>query len=363
MLHLFNKVYLEFDTNIEINFDRVVMSERYGIPMLQQLDKIAYGELIAFGKSYDEVVGNDFAGFIATLKDFGNTSGKKVIVYCDNESYKKVVANWFKTTLPNLDLDTFKNIVNFTMYNQRIVSNTQLSSVHSTDLNSLWGEIGEVDEAWEAAVKVDKKLIDNLELKHSYEFLAASYLADGSKKEELRGTIHMFLRRWFKEMFTDNRQMVLFNITNHKFLSAMDIDPELIDITRLDPLSGVPGLEAYADDEIWERDQVQYGICNLEGLDKEKLDLLKNTILTIFDKFENMLIDRSIFEILSWIEYAAADNLSDEQMEEVLSYFVNNPFDTVGIPRFDFQNVNFPLFQYFLAQKFNGEDLSKYRLL
>ena len=56
MLHLFNKTYLEFDDKIEINFDRVVISDQYGIPMHQELDKVSYGELIQFGKSFDEVV-------------------------------------------------------------------------------------------------------------------------------------------------------------------------------------------------------------------------------------------------------------------------------------------------------------------
>ena len=79
MLHLFNKVYLEFDDKIEINFDRVVISERYGIPMLDQLNKVSYGELVTFGKSYEEVIGEDFAGFVATLKDFGKTTNKKIL--------------------------------------------------------------------------------------------------------------------------------------------------------------------------------------------------------------------------------------------------------------------------------------------
>ncbi len=363
MLHLFNKVYLEFDNNIEINFDRVVISERYGIPMLQQLDKIAYGELIAHGRSYDEVVGSDFAGFIATLKDFGKTTDKKIIVYCDHEAYKKVISNWFKVILPSLDLETFKNIVNYTVYNQRIVSNSQLSSVYSVDLNSLWDGIGEVEEAWNSAVETDPELIKNLDLNYSYELLVASYLADGSKKEELRKTLHMFLRRWFKEMFTDNRQMVLFNIVNHRFLSTFDIDPGLIDITSIDPLAAVEQFESYADDEIWERDANAYGICKLEGLSEEKAIKLMDTLIEVFDKFEGMQIDRSVFGLKKYVTSACSDTLSDEDMDGILEYVVENPFDTCIVPRFDFQNVNFPLMQFFLSEKFNERDLSKYRLL
>ncbi len=364
MLHLFNKVYLEFDDKIEINFDRVVISERYGIPMLDQLNKVSYGELVTFGKSYEEVIGEDFAGFVATLKDFGKTTNKKIIIYCDKESYKRVIAQWFKVVLPELDFDGFKTIVNHTVYNQRIVSNSQLSSVYSVNLNSIWEGLEDIHEAWDSSVNVDPTLFENLELNYSYEFLLATYLSgDDSRKEELRKTVHMFLRRWFKELLSDNRQMVLLNLTNHKFLSTFNIDPNTVDITQLDPLSNIEGFELYADDEIWERDENQYGVCKLEGLSKKKASDLAKLLVKVYDEFEGMQIDRSVFGMLQFITSVVGETLSDEDLDSIIEYVVNTPCDTCLVPRFDFQNVNFPLLQFFLSEKFNERDLSKYRLL
>lgn len=367
MLHLFNKVYIEFDDKIDINYDRIVISEQYGNAMLQSIDQIAYGVLMSYGRTYDEVVKESFVGFISSLKDHGNRTGKKIVIYCDNAAYKRLAAQWFAVTLPNLQIDGLKTIIDHTVYNQRITANTQLSSVYSMNLNSLWDGVGSIDESWEYATELtdnERDAFKNLGINLSYEFLLASYLSgDMSHYDEFKKTLHMFLRRWFKEMFTDNRQMVLLNLTNHKFLSTFGIDRELVDINSIDPLAFIEQLQAYADDEIWERDQNRYGICKIEGLPKEKLDLLKSTILKIYNEFEGMAIDRSVFGALNWIHYAAADEMTDEQIEEVVTYFVNNPFDTIGVPRFDFQNVNFPLMQHFLSQKFNGEDLSQYRLL
>jgi hypothetical protein len=138
MLHLFNKVYLEFDDRIEINLDRVVISEEHGYPMHQLLDKVSYGELLAHGKTYQEVIGVDLNGFISSIKSHGDTTGKKVVIYCDKHAYKSFIAQWFKVILPNLDFDGFKTIIDYTMYNQRVTSNTQLSSVHSLFLNTVW---------------------------------------------------------------------------------------------------------------------------------------------------------------------------------------------------------------------------------
>jgi len=362
MLHLFNKVYLEFDDKIEINFDRVVISEKYGIQMLQLLDQVAYGTLITFGKSYDEVTNNDFYKFIETVRDFGIASNKKIVIYCDKDSYKKFISQWFKSTLPSLNFAGFKTIVDHTVYNQRIVSNTQLSSVYSIKLNSVWEGLNDIENAWNTASSVNLKPLQNMN--YSYEFLISTYLSgDNSRKEELKKTLHMFLRRWFKEMFTDNRQMVLLNITNHKFLSSFDIDPQLVDITKLDPLAGIDQLESYADDEIWERNENAYGECKLEGLSDEKATKLMNTLLNIFEKFEGMQINQTVFGIKNYVTTACAETISDEKLNDLLNYVINNPFDTSLVPRFDFENVNFTLLQHFLSEKYNNKDLSKYRLL
>ena len=364
MLHLFNKVYLEFDDKIEINFDRVVISNQYGTEMLDALNKVSYGQLIFFGKTYEQVVGENFIQIISALKTFGDTSHKKIIVYCDKESYKKFIAQWFRLVLPNLDFQSFKTLIDYTIYKERIVSNTQLSSVFSVNLKSLWEGLDGIKDVWDKTKNFDRAEVKKLSLNYSYEFLLSTYLSgDTSHKEELKKTLHMFLRRWFKEMLTDNRQMVLLNITNHKFLSAFNIDPGLVDITQLNPLAAISQLESYADDEIWERDQNAYGECKLEGLSNEKSTKLIDTLLNIFEKFEGMQINTSVFDTTKYITVACSDSMTDLELNELLNYVVANPFDTSLVPRFDFQNVNFPLIQHFIAEKHNTRDLSKYRLI
>lgn len=364
MLHLFNKVYLEFDDRIENHLDRVVISQQYGDQMYELLEKAVLGKLILYGKTFEDVVGDDFLGFIKSIRDYGDESGKKIIIFCDRTSYKKFMAHWFRSTLPNLDYDGFKTIVDLTIYNQRIISNTQLSSMFSVNLNSLWENLEDIESAWEDAKSVNKTSLKSLNLNHTYEFLLSTYLSgDNSHKESLKKTLHMFLRRWFIEMFVDNRQMVLLNLTNHRFLSTFNIDPKTIDITRLDPLDVIDQLESYSDDEIWERSENAYGKCNLEGLSEEKTIKLLNTLLTVFEKFEDMLIDRNVFGIKKYVTITCRESITDEEMDDLLAYIIENPFDTSLVPRVDFQNVNFPLIQYFISEKYNKKDLSKYRLL
>lgn len=373
MLHLFNKVYLEFDEKIDINYDRVVISEQYGKMMSIELDKLAYGELIAYGASYDEVLaGSDLVQLVKRLKLHGDNTGKKIFVYCDKEAYKTFMAQWFKVILPNLDLETFNTLVNMLVYNERAVSNTQLSSNYSLKLQTIWDGLGDVTKYWNREPGLTNsrlELLKSLNLGMSYEFLIADHLSGSSKyTEQLKSTMHMFMRRWFKEILTDNRQMVLLNLTNHRFLTALGIDPELVDLTRLDPLAGIECLEYYADDSIWEMqseiDKGIFGVCKIEGISDETARGLKETLFNVYDTFEGMNIDRSPFESFEdWLKIAAKDSITTQELDSILEYVTNKPFDTCLVPRFDFQNVNFVLLQYFLSQKFKEKDLSKFRLV
>ena len=371
MLHLFDKVYLEFDEKIDINYDRVVISEQYGKPMANDLNKIAYGELLAYGTTYNEsLAGSDIVQLIKRLKNQVDKTGKKVIIYCDKEGYKTFISQWYKLILPKLDLESFTTLMKFTLFNERSVSNTQLSSNYAIKLQGIWEDLGDLNAYWNTPLILSEtrmKLFKSLDLSLSYEFLVASYLAGSNEyKDELKNTMHMFMRRWFKEAFTDNRQMVIMNAGNHAFQKAFDFYPHEIDVTSLNPLEGIEALQSYADPELWVLSDDYYtgifGTCKIEGISQEKLNSLKETMKNVYEKYEGMQINNSIFDVLNWVDIAARDEITDSELDEILDYIVESPFDTNLVPRFDFQNVNFPLFVWFLRQKYEGKDLSKFIL-
>jgi hypothetical protein len=180
--------------------------------------------------------------------------------------------------------------------------------------------------------------------------------------------MHLFLRRWFVEVFTDNRQMVLLNLSNHKFREAMGIDAKDIDITSTDPLANIPQLSAYADDIIWERNEEFtngiFGECALAGISEEQSNALIDTLIGIYTKFEGMDTDRSMFQVVKeWLPIATRDTVTDAELEIILEYIINNPFDTNLIPKFSFETVNFPLFLYFLDLKFRGGAFNRFKLI
>ena len=127
------------------------------------------------------------------------------------------------------------------------------------------------------------------------------------------------------------------------------------------PLSLIPALKYYADNEIWQTPTTTssgvYGICNLSNLSQEKIDGLRNTTLKIFNSFEGMQINSTVFEGFRFLEVACRDQMTQDELEEIIESISESPFDTCFIPRFDYENINFPLLLHVL-RKYHKQDTS-----
>jgi len=365
MLHLFNKVYLELDDKIELNLDRVVIG-RQGHAMAKNLTGLIQGELLLYSLTFP----TDFVDLIETIKTHTDTSGKKLIVYADLTNYKQFIVKWFKTILPNLDETTFNKIVELTVFKERVINNTQLQSVSSLDMTQLWEGLGEFDFDGVTVTDDDRAYIKVLNLNLSYEYLLADHFSGSTNyTSKLNTTFHLFLKRWFKEIFTDNREMVLMNLNNKSFQDGLGYTQSDVDFSSTNPLSGITGLESYADDEIWDKttdlSSGVYGICKLEGLSDTKIAGLRTLIKKVFADVEGMEINRTMFSILDYLELAAKETITDDEMNTVLDFVVANPFDTALVPKFDFQNVNYVIVNHILNLKRDNDTttLTKFRLL
>jgi hypothetical protein len=149
----------------------------------------------------------------------------------------------------------------------------------------------------------------------------------------------------------------------------MGFTEDQVDITKPNLLVDIPPLYYYGDESIWKMttdvSSGVYGIADIGGLPQEKIDGLRNTILNVYAKFEGMPTNYTVFDSFNWLEYACADSMTKEQMDIVLDFVVNDPFDTCLVPRFDFRNINFPLILHFIRMKKENKlaELSKFRLI
>ena len=367
MIHLFNKVYLSLDDYIQTDLDRVVIGKS-GNQMYQELQTVLKGTLL----KYSLIFPTNFSDLIADIKTHVNTSGKKLVVYADKENFNKFLVTWIKTILPNVDLNTFNKILQLTVYKERIVSNTQLQPNHVTTADQLWAGLGNLDSVFNSISITDSERtkVKDLNLDYSYELLLSDYFSGSSNyAAKLNTTLHRFLRRWMKEAFTDNREMVLLNLLNKNFQTSLNFTENNIDLSSSNPIANITSLQYYADNTIWEQKDSYgsgvYGICKIENLSQEKITGLRNLIKKIYADVEGMEINRTMFSAFDYLELAAKDTITNAEMNTVLDFVVANPFDTCLVPKFDFQNVNYVLIQHIfnLKRNNNTEALSKYQLL
>ena len=102
MLHLFNKVYLQFDDSIDCHTNRYVISEEKGNPMLSELGSAYRGTLINYAKNRNEMQGkfDDLTGFFEDVCTKQKSLNSKVVIYCDTQAFLEL------SVIDSLNVDT-----------------------------------------------------------------------------------------------------------------------------------------------------------------------------------------------------------------------------------------------------------------
>ena len=145
MLHLFNKVYMTFDDNIDCHNNRYVISAEKGNEMLQELQTTYRGTLLNYSHSINAMKTkfNGMTGFFNDVRLKSNQLGK-IMIYCDSQAFLELVTIWLKTMLPFADEDAIQKYIDIYLHHERIIANTQLQPTHTLDLTTLNSGLGDV---------------------------------------------------------------------------------------------------------------------------------------------------------------------------------------------------------------------------
>ena len=350
MIHLFDGVYVEQEQYIDVNFDRVLISKKNANSYVN----ISAGELLLAVPDFDSLLDlMSFSNFIEMLYVRYNLTGKKIVIYCDEE-LTVLFAHWCKHIFPQLDLSSFNRIVDFTNHNQSLANfGTPLKT---ETLAEVWNAVT-VDNSCQTRLR-------EMQLGYSYEFLMAEYVQGIETNLALfKKKFHYFLRKWFEEALTDNRLMILYNLYNHNFQKILKFTDKDVDVTSKNLLSRIPSMKYYSDETIWFRHGIDK--VDISGLDQETVDGLRDTLLSVYRDCEHMQTNQTCFVLYQWLEVAVKDSITDAELEEIFECLMTNTFDTSGVPRHDFKTVNFPFLMFILKSKKDGnlELLTPYRLL
>lgn len=345
MFHLFNKVYVVSDSLIDINFDRVVLSEKYGIKMSEELDKVSYGKLLMYANKFSNL-GKSFDDFIIELNDHSSKTNKRVIIYVDDKSFMELISNWLVKLFKNMDANTAWFVVD--SYIEKTKKNQSWKENHSSlQIEELYRDVKETDfKKIFSGLVVDKvdPIYYTIKDQIGLEFLVASYKYDGSNLPQLITSLEKILTRTIQEMLLEIKYTVYKN--RHKPNFNISFDEEFFGNSTLykSEMLGKVGQTSNID------------IINSSAEDVEKFKDIAKQIYKNWDKFSD---NSPIIKKLEFLDLLR-DGLTKEEVDKVLQMEKEDGSNNRIYPSSDEELINIYLLDRVLNQ--NSEELKAYQL-
>ena len=343
MFHLFSKVYLASDSTINLNFDRVVVSERYGIGMYEALDKVSYGELFAYGKTIDSVLNDEtFGEFIESLNKKVNQSDKKLIIYVDDNNFSKFISLWFKSIFVNPTAESSWKIIDDYIKKEKILKNWRYSSTSTnSDIFS-----GITKSKFESDFsETETHTINNITELLSFEFLVASYLANGENITPLKQSLSNILMRSVQEFVIEMKHTFIKNYNKPNF-PIMPVDVSYFKESTLYTTESLGRVSSSSN-------------LNILGASEEDILLFKEVARKILIEWDEYKETADMLKRIDYIDYVRQE-LSDEQVDELIGIEKDSLCNNRIYSSADEEKINLYFLDFILNS--NTEDLSSYIL-
>jgi len=371
MLHLFNKTYLEIDSFIDQNVDRIVISNLTGIPLSSHTERFFIGNLFAYGTSFEETVGEgkafeNFIQMLNTCNDHNVATNKKVIIYCDKETLMKITSLWFKLIFKNPQSATCYNIIKSWFNKESYMTNA--GYLRATDEgNYIAFDINEPEftQTFNTTTLSDEGqtvFFDKVKEMLSLEYYIASYYHDGSKKDSLKNIVKLMIKRHIRDMTKDVWRIIVKHIGSSKFQQVMNVSLnytvsnyiQALDDIRFNSLRLIGANQSSYDD--WSS---IHTLPNFSNLSDPQIEEIKEQILKVyaialhgltytdFDSFSSMMKNRNNL----FFKIAKSNNITDEELTQVVgSSFLVNDLEKFW-SSIDLKNINVYLLAHFVELK------------
>lgn len=253
MIHLFKNVYVTTDRYIDMNINRIVISAEFGFPMAEALP--ALGKLCAVGHNVNEVVGE--GGAYATWADLFSDANKmvgatnqKFIIYADDEALSYVLFVWFKSLLPNADKQAVMNLVHTTLFRVNVF-NKGMTLAKTSNQPDYKTDIVVVD-SYDSAPVFDIHSIPGVQQETGIEYLLASYLYNGSMKNELKASMMPLIKKDLETYLYEIKEIFFVHFMTPRFASKLGLAKTYTMANIADILTDVTKFPTlFLNDRIW----------------------------------------------------------------------------------------------------------------
>lgn len=333
MFHLFDKIYIEFDTKISAEITRIVISERFAAP-LEFVPSGTYLAQIHYAKHVNDLIGEgkEFlteVDFFKGLKTLGDATNGPLVVYCDKSSFMHLFISWHKMLLENISLDVTWKIFRFLIEKKAYLFNLidkpnsltfkefSIGQWDQSEFDSKYNSIViEKDRQWNSSI------IENLGI----ETLLVSYVSSPTEavKESLKEKILLLTSRTLLSEIYEVKFQIIKNYQNKVLHDLINV----VSIEDIDELFSNPMLDIFADQDIWAEASPLYptsqgSALNIANLNDEKALKLTNAFKFIRSNFDGIPESNPQVEIINRLPALIRGNFTDQELSDLLA---NNAF-------------------------------------
>jgi len=343
MFHLFKKVYVELDDAIDTSVNRIVISEINGVPMMDSLSSITPGVLISFAKSLDEIIGAEkqyqsLLNFLEYVDEQYVESNRKIVIYCDRNTYLNLTTSWLKIILPNITIGSAYGIITSYMFTTRMFGTSELvpfsrayrmtQTDYTITLEDFVTLFSNIDIERDNYASFVSELHNSL----SIEFLLASHWYNGSYKEELKSVAKGKISIGMQQFLYEAKSFIVENILNTPVISQFGLQ-KIYDLSNLSEIFTDTGLDIWFDESIWNVQTIgmshTYSDINYQNITTEQYNKFANHLRIYISASENLPYRpaniRPGINLNDWcdakircLQMCILDELTDSDLESLL---------------------------------------------
>lgn len=256
MMHLWGRVYLDFDFRVYFSQNRLVISEQYGNPFDRSSSETGFQTLHAYGHNLQDLVGQDkkYATLTAALVDIERIHqdvNKSVVIYCDKTAYVQFAARWLKAILPNSTVDSVFEILKLHIAKEKAISGFIKTGVNNID--AIWNVDAEARAVIEATFTAPiasefDEFFDDIKSTLSIEYLLPTFLAGDTRYDRpfLDALYNLLSRKAVNEVY-DWRNFIHTNIQTALVKEMFEVPDGVYDLEM------VPTLVPLTNPRFWNR--------------------------------------------------------------------------------------------------------------
>ena len=383
MLHLFKKIYLATDNITDVNFDRVVISDTHGFDVSDTY-KLNHGKLIAYGKDLVDVVGEGkkYSSIVALFESLSatiTTTGKRIVIYADDQAFAKIIAHWYKLAFANPDKEACQNLYDNAVYRYQVFYKGRFSrNVGNTDLTHTI-DTSAFGDAFDNAV-VDATEKSNFVASHksgfSVEFMLATYFAGKTDiLPDLKNAIKHLMKKDLEKYFYELKEIFWVHFQTTRFTDKLGFS-KTYNWSNLKDIENEPSKYAQLmlNDRLWNYKYMNFATTgdniNIEKITAEDVTAFEEyTEISgacwgeeeIYKHIKSDINKMAFLDIFD--DGIKKDGFTDQRLEDLLEMEAKFENAAGSFFSIDLETVNHYFMQTLILNRTDTEFVSKYSIL